>query len=94
MLYVRRLTWDPGNVAHIARHNITPDEVEQVCHGEPIIRQSYLGRLLVIGPNHASRILLVVLDPEGDDAYYVVTARPADRKERRTFQAEKGGETS
>jgi len=65
MLYVRRLTWDPGNVAHIARHHITPEEVEQVCRAEPIIRQSYLGRLLVIGPNQAGRVLLVVLEPEG-----------------------------
>jgi len=88
MIRVRRLIWDNWNVNHIARHQVTPDEVEQVCHGTHVIRQSYKSRLLMIGPTRSGRMLGVVLDPEGDDVYYVVTARPADRRERRIYQEE------
>ncbi len=38
MLAVRRLIWGPGNVAHIARHAVTPEEVEEVCHGAPVVQ--------------------------------------------------------
>ena len=92
MLFVRRLIWDSWNVAHIARHQVAPDEVEAVCHGHFIHRQSYQGRLLLIGPTGAGRMLAVVIAPRGEDTYYVVTARPADRGERRQFEQEKGSE--
>lgn len=39
MLVVRRLVWDPWNVAHIACHEVTPEEVEEVCHGEPVVQE-------------------------------------------------------
>jgi uncharacterized DUF497 family protein len=92
MLLIRRLIWDPGNVGHIARHQVTPEEVEEVCHGDPILRQAYGGRIMLIGLTSAGRFVAVVLDPAGDDAYYPVTARPASRKERRLYRDEKGGE--
>ena len=46
------------------------------------------------GVTKAGRTLAVVLHPKTKDAYYVVTARIADRKERRIYQTEiqKGGE--
>ena len=91
MLHIRRLIWDPGNVAHIARHDVTVDEAEEVCHGDPIQLQSYSGRIILIGPTRAGRMLAVVLDPQGEDAAYPVTARPASRKERRYYQQQKGG---
>ena len=28
--------WDEANVAHVARHNITPEEVEQVFANDPM----------------------------------------------------------
>jgi uncharacterized DUF497 family protein len=30
--------------------------------------------------------LAIVLEPQGDGIYYVVTARPASRRERRRYQ--------
>jgi hypothetical protein len=94
MIRVRRLIWDPGNVAHIARHYVTPDEVEEVCHGPFIARQAYRGRLMLIGPTQEGRMLTVVLDPEPNEngVHYPVTARPASRKDRRHYQVERGGE--
>lgn len=88
---VRRLVWDPWNVAHIARHKVSPEEVDEACHGEYIVRQGHTGRLLIIGPTKSKRILAVVLACKTIHVYYVVTARPADRKERLIYQKEKGG---
>lgn len=47
MLTIRRLIWDAWNVAHIARHHVIPEEVEEVCHGLPQTSQTYKGRIRV-----------------------------------------------
>jgi hypothetical protein len=60
----RTLRWHPGILAHIARHGVTLREVEEVNRTEPIVRTSHSGRLLVIGPTLAGRMLTVVLDTE------------------------------
>ena len=94
MIVIRRLSWDPGNVAHIARHEVTPEEVEEACQGEPVVQVGKQGRLLVFGPTRSGRMLTVILDPqsEGAGAYYPVTARPTSRRERTIYAGERGGE--
>lgn len=93
MIVVRRLVWDPGNVAPIARHDVIPEEVEEVCHGDPVVQVGKLGRFLIFGSTKAGRILTVVLDPEPEmGTYYPVTARPASRRERDLYTRERGGE--
>jgi len=92
MLVIRRLLWDPWNVGHIKRHQVTPEEVEEACHGDPLVQQGNIGRMVLIGPTTAGRMLEVVLDPQGEGVYYVVTAHPASRKDRALYQREKGGE--
>ena len=95
MLFVRRLVWDSWNVAHIARHQVTPDEVEEVCHGAPMTSATYKGRTRVVGITQSGRVLTVILAPEDDQGtYYPVTARPADRKEQRTYELQKRGKSS
>ena len=87
VLFIRRLIWDTWNVAHIARHEVTPDEVEEVCHGDFVARQTYRGRLIIIGPTQSGRILAVVLAPEQPPGvYYPLTARLASRNERRRYR--------
>ena len=91
MLFVRRLIWDSWNIAHIARHDVIPHEVEEVCHGQPVSSQTYKGRLRVVGPTRRRRLLTVILAPtEESGVYYPVTARPADRKERRGYEQQRG----
>jgi uncharacterized DUF497 family protein len=96
MITIRRLLWDPGNVAHIARHGVTIEDVEAACHSNPVVQQGYGGRLLIFGPARDGRLLTVVLEPESEEgAYDVITARPASRRERRVYRErrEEGGET-
>jgi uncharacterized DUF497 family protein len=94
MVAIKRLIWDEWNITHIARHGVTPAEVEIVCQGDFILLKGKKGRLVVIGFNQVERMLAVVLDPEpeGTGVYYPVTARPASRKERRLYQQAKKGE--
>lgn len=93
MAYIRHLIWDTWNVVHIARHEVTPEEVEEVCHGRPVFRDSYKGRIIAIGPTAGGRMLTVALDPEEEaGSYYPVTARAASRKERRRYQLQGGGD--
>jgi hypothetical protein len=90
MLRVRRLIWDAWDVAHIARHEVTPDEVEQVCHGNVLVQQGHSGRTVLVGPTVAGRMLEIVLDPEPNNGvYYVVTAHPASKKDRALYDTEK-----
>lgn len=93
MFVIQRLTWDEWNIAHIARHDVFPEDVEEVCHNAPMVSETYNERLRVIGLTGGGEILTAILAPEGDSVYYVVTARPASRKERQLYRGRKGDET-
>jgi uncharacterized DUF497 family protein len=90
LVVVRRLEWDEWNLEHVVKHGVTPSEVEEACHGHPLeFRRSYKNRLIVIGTTENGRIISVVLGQVPDAApgvYYVFTARPPDRKERRFYE--------
>jgi uncharacterized DUF497 family protein len=91
-MFTVQLIWDAANIAHIARHAVTKDEVEQVCANRRITSQTYTGRIRVIGETSDRRLLTVILAPKVDDLYYPVTARLASRKERALYGLQKGGE--
>lgn len=87
MVRIERLIWDPWNVEHIARHGVRPQEVEEVRHSPFVTRATYRNRILLIGRTREERTLAVILSPTGDNnEYYVVTARPASRKERQIYR--------
>jgi uncharacterized DUF497 family protein len=94
-LSILGLVWDTFNEAHIwDRHQLTRAEVEEVAYGLPenlYARQTYGGRFLVIGPKADRRLLVLILAPKGSGNYYPVSARPADRKERREYWEWKAG---
>jgi uncharacterized DUF497 family protein len=93
MLYVRHLIWDDWNVPHIARHQVTCEEVEEVCRSQPITSETYNNRLRVVGPTQSGKMLTIILAPQEEEGvYYVVTARPADHRERRNYQQQRGTE--
>ena len=37
---VRELLWSQDRINHIARHNVQPDEVEEVFFGKPFVRSA------------------------------------------------------
>jgi len=90
VINVNKLVWDAWNVEHIARHNVIPEEVEQVCHIDPIVQSGKKGRLLVFGPTKVGRMLAVILDPEAETGvYYPITAYSASNKLIKIYQNQK-----
>ena len=90
MIVIRRLVWNSWNIAHIARHDVVPDEVEEVCHGNYMTSETYKGRIRVVGPTLAGRMLTVILAPKGAGTYSTVTAHNASAGERKRYHELKG----
>ena len=83
----RELVWSDESEAHIARHNVTPSEVEEIVNSRP--RWEHPGvedSTLVYGRTDAGRHLLVVLVESVDGRWYVATARDLTETEMRTFR--------
>lgn len=87
---IEELVWDEWNIGHIARHDVVPTEVEEVCRGAKIANRTYGDRISLIGPTSIGRLLYLVLVPRGGNTYYPLTARVADKKERTVYIEEKG----
>jgi len=68
---------------------VISEEVEDVCHEDPLVQTGKKGRKLIIGPTKEGRMITVILDHEGRGKYYPVTARDTSRKERRLYKQEK-----
>ena len=86
MAHVFRLDWDDWNEEHIARHGVTPAEVEEVTANRPFTTRGRKDRYRLIGQTDAGRLLTVIIAPRDSGAAYVLTARDATREERRAYQ--------
>ena len=52
-MHTEGFDWDDKNVAHIARHNVEPEEAEEVFFDKPFIRRSRDGRYIALGQSWA-----------------------------------------
>ena len=91
MIYIRELLWNSWNIEHIAEHNVSPDEVEEVCYNNPFVTRARNKTIKIIGQTDAGRFLTIFLAPRGRGRYFVITARDATEAERRRYRREKGG---
>lgn len=85
----RELVWTDDNEAHIARHDVTPAEVEEIVNTRP--RWETKGRddtTLLYGQTDSGRYLFVVVAESVmcPGCWYVVTARDMEPGEVRTFR--------
>ena len=93
MMFIRKLIWDTRNTTHIAKHNVIPEEVEEVFYQQPIVQHSKINnRLVILGCTFDSRYLNVVIENKGKGIYYIVTAYDASTQDKTLFQRLKGGE--
>ena len=82
--------WPEERIEHIARHGVTPDEVEQVCFGSSFVRRAKSEGenpvYYVLGQTEAGRYLfyVVICFPDGNG--YPVTAREMTPKEKRRYR--------
>ena len=85
-MIIRRLIWDEWNIDHIARHNVEPEEVEEVCKDKNLFNKWKNKTYRVIGQTNDGRYLTIFLVPRIGQSYYPVTARNSTEKEKKAFR--------
>ena len=87
---IKELLWPRDRIEHIARHSVTPEEVEEVCFGQSmVLRAKSQGEnpvYYVLGQTDAGRYLFSVIIQFPDGRGYPVTARTMTDKEERRFK--------
>ena len=87
---IHEFVWPEERVEHIARHGVTPEEVEQVCFGESLVRRAKSEGenpvYYVMGQTTEGRYLFCVVIRFPDGNGYPVTAREMTAKEKRRYR--------
>jgi len=82
---ITEFLWPEDRIEHIARHGVTPEEVEQVCFGKSFVRRAKAEGenpvYYVQGQTEARRYLFCVVIRLPDGRGYPVTAREMTEKE-------------
>jgi len=78
--------WNDDNVSHIARHQFTPEEVEEVFAGDHKVRRTRQKLYLALGETLDGRLAFVVFRRLSGGMIRVITARDMDDNERRLFR--------
>lgn len=75
--------WDDANIDHVARHNVQPDEAEQVIFNDPVDLGMEIvegeERYLNLGVTFQGRVLLVVTTWREDRIRVVTAFEPTKR---------------
>ena len=86
--------WPEDRIEHIARHGVTPEEVEEVCFGKALVRRPKSDGespvYYILGQTVAGRYLFCVVIRFPDGNGYPVTAREMTAKEKRRYSKWKG----
>jgi uncharacterized DUF497 family protein len=89
-MQIDAFVWPEDRIDHIARHGVTPEEVEEVCRRRPLVRraksQGENPVYYVFGQTDAGRYLFCVVIRFPNSIGYPVTARPMTEKEKRRYR--------
>jgi uncharacterized protein len=84
------LIWPDERIDHIARHGVTPEEVEHVCFGRSFVQRAKSEGenpvYYILGQSQAGRYLFCVVIRFPDGNGYPVTAREMTAKEKRRYR--------
>jgi uncharacterized DUF497 family protein len=81
------IEWLTGDEDHIARHDVTREEVEQVVVSDNFITANtpHPMRTMVIGYTTKGRMLSIVLHQIGEQTWNLKTARDASKTELKDY---------
>jgi uncharacterized DUF497 family protein len=88
---IENITWDENTANHIARHAVSPEEVEEVLFNDsdsPRIMRGKENRYLAYGKTNAGRLLLVVLIISNRKTR-IITARDMTDREKKFYRRKK-----
>ncbi|MCP4696783.1 MAG: hypothetical protein GY862_08030 [Gammaproteobacteria bacterium] len=87
---IREIIWPEDRVDHIARHDVQPEEVEEVCFSQSLLlRAKSEGKnpvYYVLGQTNAGSYLFCVIIQFPDGKGYPVTARQMTAKEKAKYR--------
>jgi uncharacterized DUF497 family protein/predicted DNA binding CopG/RHH family protein len=78
--------WDDDNISHIARHEFTPEEVEEVFANDHKVRRTRQKLYIALGETLDGRLAFVVFRRLPGGVVRVITARNMEANERRLFR--------
>lgn len=82
---IQTFYWDEINIAHIARHNIVPEEIENVAFDDDPYIRKYSNLRYLYGQTVGGRYLFVVYVLRSKAVAYVVTSRNMDEREQKLY---------
>ncbi len=83
--------WEEANIEHIAQHNVTPDEAEEVFFDtenvldEDIKHSIVENRFIIIGKTKKGRLLYQIFTKRGNKIR-VISARDINKKEVQLYE--------
>ncbi len=90
---VSSFEWDEANISHIAKHNVIPDEAEEVFSDVDNVQDENIGhstvekRFLIIGKSQEGRLLYQIFTRRGDKIR-VISSRDINKKEVALYEKE------
>ncbi len=89
-MLISELEWDDDNIGHIARHNVNPKEVEDICFGLHISQKESELRYILSGQTVAGRYLNVVVERIGKGLFKPITAFEMSENYKRSYRKRLG----
>ena len=87
MVRIKDFLWDKDNIAHIIdKHGVNPEEVEEACFFNPLVRKTKKDRYFVFGQTQSGRYLTIIIENLGGGWIKVITARAMVISERRKYR--------
>lgn len=84
-MIIKKLIWYEWNIDHIARHNVEPEEIEEVCKSKNLFERGRDGTYQMTGQTETGRYLTIIL-VHRTNGFYPVTVRNASDAERKRFK--------
>lgn len=89
-MQIEEFVWTNDRVDHIARHGVHPEEVEQVCFGEALVRfaksRGQNPVYYVLGQTPSGRYLFCVVIEFPKGRGFPITARQMTGKEKEQYR--------
>ncbi|MDF9407779.1 BrnT family toxin [Pelotomaculum isophthalicicum JI] len=84
---ITSLEWDAANITHIARHNISPEELEEAVYDNPgIWERGRTGRYYLLSRTLSGRYIFAVFEYMKNGLARPVTARDMTDTEHRRYE--------
>ena len=87
MITISQILWDADSIFHIARHNLTPEEIEDaIFEGDRIILKWREKRYIILSQCSSGRHLTIVVAFKMKGRVRVITARNMNKQERTYYK--------